>query len=241
MEGGAAVDVAGYREAARQWAERQLDEFALTHLADVTANKLLEEGDPARCITAHAHDHEFGLIVLPTHGYGPFRRFVVGSLTAKILHDADCPVWTGVHLEGSPSEPDLHVSRVLAAVDLGPRSESVLEWAKEFAQQWAARLSIVHATPSLEGHTGEYFDPSWQQSIRDRANKRIELLQMKAKTDAPAYVSEGDPAHVIRIAVEHQKVDVVVVGRGPTTGTFGRLRAHAYSIVRQSPCPVVSV
>ena len=39
------------------------------------------------------------VILMPTHGYGPFRRFILGSNTAKVLHDADCPVWTGVHLE----------------------------------------------------------------------------------------------------------------------------------------------
>ncbi len=39
---------------------------------------------------------------MPTHGYGPFRRFILGSVTAKVLHDADCPVWTGVHLEEAP-------------------------------------------------------------------------------------------------------------------------------------------
>jgi hypothetical protein len=34
------------------------------------------------------------LIVTPTHGYGLFRRFLFGSATLKVLHDAACPVWT---------------------------------------------------------------------------------------------------------------------------------------------------
>jgi len=32
-----------------------------------------------------------------------------------------------------------------------------------------------------------------------------------------------------------------VIARGSAAGGFGRLRTHAYSIIRQSPCPVVSV
>jgi hypothetical protein len=32
-----------------------------------------------------------------------------------------------------------------------------------------------------------------------------------------------------------------VIGRGSAAGVFGRLRANAYSIIRQGRCPVVSV
>jgi len=33
----------------------------------------------------------------------------------------------------------------------------------------------------------------------------------------------------------------VVIGRGSVQGKFGRLRTHAHGIVRQSPCPALSV
>jgi hypothetical protein len=32
-----------------------------------------------------------------------------------------------------------------------------------------------------------------------------------------------------------------VIGRGSAAGVYGRLRANAYTLIRQSPCPVVSV
>jgi hypothetical protein len=35
--------------------------------------------------------------------------------------------------------------------------------------------------------------------------------------------------------------DLLVIGRGSAAGMFGRLRTNAYAIIRQSPCPVVSV
>jgi hypothetical protein len=33
----------------------------------------------------------------------------------------------------------------------------------------------------------------------------------------------------------------VIIGRGSAAGDFGRLRTNSYAIIRQSPCPVVSV
>jgi nucleotide-binding universal stress UspA family protein len=37
------------------------------------------------------------------------------------------------------------------------------------------------------------------------------------------------------------KADLVVIGRKAEAGVLGRLEMTAYSIIRQSPCPVVSV
>jgi hypothetical protein len=37
------------------------------------------------------------------------------------------------------------------------------------------------------------------------------------------------------------KADLVVVGRGNIQGTLSRVWSHLYSIVRDSPCPVLSI
>ncbi len=42
------------------------------------------DGDPAAESSAYAHKHAVDLVVMPTHGYGPFRRFILGSNTAKV-------------------------------------------------------------------------------------------------------------------------------------------------------------
>jgi hypothetical protein len=65
----------------------------------------MPEGDPAREITDYAQEQGADLIMMPTHGYRTFRSLLLGSVTAKVLHDAACPVWTGVHVEDSPPAP----------------------------------------------------------------------------------------------------------------------------------------
>ncbi len=37
---------------------------------------------------------ELDLIMMPTHGGRHFRSLLIGSVTAKVLHDVRCPVWT---------------------------------------------------------------------------------------------------------------------------------------------------
>ena len=60
---------------------------------------IVDRGEPAHVIAEHARKDRAHLIMMPTHGYGPFRRMLLGSITAKVLHDAECPVWTDVHDE----------------------------------------------------------------------------------------------------------------------------------------------
>ena len=38
--------------------------------------------------------------MMPTHGCGPLRRFLLGSVTAKVLHDVSTAVWTGLGTAG---------------------------------------------------------------------------------------------------------------------------------------------
>src|ERR1035438_7257448 len=69
---------------------------SLRHLKVKT---LVEHGDPAQKIIQCASTNHVDLIMIPTQGMGIYRRLILGSTSAKVLHDADCPVWTGVHLE----------------------------------------------------------------------------------------------------------------------------------------------
>src|SRR5947209_7707470 len=54
--------------------------------SQLNIKRVLLSGDPALQIVQFAHRENSSLIVIPTHGYGRFRRFLVGSVTAKALH-----------------------------------------------------------------------------------------------------------------------------------------------------------
>jgi nucleotide-binding universal stress UspA family protein len=181
------------------------------------------------------------LIALPTHGYGPFRRFILGSVTAKVLHDADCPVWTGVHLEQAPKVGAIAFRNVVCALDLGPQSRKALSWAAEMASEFKARLVLVHAHPCIESKPGEYFDRDLSADLAKSAREELEQLRDAAGAEADMVVEGGDAPHVVCRAAQAHNADLLVIGRGSAAGLFGRLRTNAYAIIRQSPCPVVSV
>jgi nucleotide-binding universal stress UspA family protein len=219
----------------------QLHSFLEQELQPFQVHRILLEGDPAKRIVEFAHNN-ISLIAMPTHGYGLFRRFLLGSVTAKVLHDADCPVWTGVHLEEAPPAEKITFRKIMIAVDLGPQQAlKAISWGSQMAELFGCEAVIVHAYPSLEGRSGEHFDPNWRTYFSGIAAEEIAKLQRKLGVDYEVVLDAGDPPQVVcRLARVHQ-ADVLVIGRGSASGVFGRLRANAYAIIRQSPCPVVSV
>ncbi|MGA2132580.1 MAG: universal stress protein [Bryobacteraceae bacterium] len=218
--------------------EKELETFLAGELHGLEARRVVLEGDPARQIVDYAHDQNVGLIVMPTHGYGPFRQFILGSITAKVLHDADCPVWTGVHLEDSPAAGPIALRHILCAVDLGPQSCKTLTWAIEMQKEFGASLTVLHAMPAAPG---THDDGHWRHEIEMAARSDLARLLQRFGAQADLVLDAGDPPKVVCDRAARGHADLLVIGRGSAAGVFGRLRTNAYAIIRQSPCPVSSV
>lgn len=222
-------------------AETLLADYSCSGLERMRVKRVLLEGDPARRIVAYAKEEKVGLIAMPTHGYGPFRRFILGSVTAKVLHDAECPVLTGVHMEQAPPPEKIAFRTILCAVDLGPESRKALSWAEQMAAQFSARLVLVHAVPCIESKPGEYFDRGLSGDLFRSATQELEKLSGEMDAHAEIFVDGGDAPKVVCAAAERFRADLMVIARGSAAGISGRLRTNAYAIIRGSPCAVVSV
>lgn len=207
--------------------QKELDQFAAPELQGLTVRRFVYEGDPVDQIAGFVQSEDVSMIVMPTHGYGILRRFLIGSVTAKVLHDVSCPVFTGVHLEHHDSATPA-LSHVLCAVDLGPQSAAVLSWAGQFAADCGAQLDLAHAVASSESLAGTL----------SALGKLQEEAGVKA-TDV--YSRPGDLATVVCDLAKDINADVIVIGRGHREEADGILATNAYAIVRQSPRPVVSV
>ncbi len=205
----------------------QLDAFLAKEFEYVRVDRVIQRGDPAQSILKIATEKHCDLIMMPTHGLGGFRRFLLGSVTAKILHDADCPVWTGAHLESAPSLENIEFHTFLCAVSSESYAKKVLAAAAEFANEYSARLVVVHATGTVENGTD--------------SRREIEKAVAADGVQAEIVVVRGEVPVVVAAEASRRKADLLIIGRGPAPGVFGRLRAHSYPIIRQSPCPVISV
>ena len=231
------VDYSGVIEQRKE----RLHSFLRSEFETVSSARVTLEGDPGRIIADYAAKEKMDLIMMPTHGYGPFRRFLLGSVTAKVLHDAHCPVWTSAHLSEPPGPPTGY-DRVLCAVDITSKSAPLLRWATEFARDRRSTLKLVHAIPAAQQPAGLDLEGGrFRESLIDMAKLELEKLQTEVGTTLNTIVEAGEVAETIRKVAEESRADLVIIGRGVMQHVFGRMRTHVYSIIREAPCPVISV
>jgi len=234
--------------------EARLDAFGESELKPFTTHQVCVTGDPALAIAELARSWNPDLAILPTHGLGYFRRHLFGSVTAKALHDLQCPVWTSVHAEKAPTVEEIRCQRILCAVDLSERSESIIAWAAWLAREYQASLGIVHATARVDLAAAENLESTnlekqFQRFVSEEAKKKIDMLQAQSGIESRLFINSGNPIEVIARASRDFDTDLLVIGRhgdrglsgSPTQKRDGHHVINAYAIMRESPCPVISI
>jgi nucleotide-binding universal stress UspA family protein len=220
--------------------EKRLQEFAKREFSDLLARATTETGD-ATAVIRHAVEHEgFDLVMMSTHGQGGFRRLLLGSVTTKVLHDLSCAVWTGTHaaLEEHSARPECQ--SIVCALGQGEEAAAVLRGAAALAKSFGASLALVSAVEMPPAAMEIDLTP-YLKDMAAAAQKAIRQLADEAGVDAPVTIVEGPVADVVRREAAKRKADLIVVGRGHAHGLLGSLWSRLYGIIRESPCPVLSV
>jgi len=224
-----------------QRAEEALEQALRPELEGIANTRLVLKGHPVEGIVNAARDQGADLIVMSTFGDGTFYPYVLGSVTAKVLQDSPCPIWTGAHLEDPPAH-EFSIRNVLCSVDLTEHSRHTLSVAAEMAAAVDATLKLVHITTSVEswGPGGSYVDQKWKQEIVGIAAKEIAQVQEDAGTNAEVIIDSGNVPQLLNRAAEKTNADLLVVGHRPGRGHLGD-NGNGYGIITQSQIPILSV
>jgi len=222
-------------------ARDKLDSFLRAEFPLAECPRILLSGHAAAQITQLARKNGFDLIIMPTHA-GLFRRTLLGSTTAKVLNDADCPVLTTQHAE-TISPRQLEHREWVCAIGLDSDSQRVLRYANQVAESVHANLTLVHviATSPPELRVGLDLEERLHSAKREAASRRIEELQSVAGSHALVSIAMGPIRGMLTEAARRLRADVLVIGRSPQSGALGRLRDLSYAVARDAPCPVLSV
>jgi nucleotide-binding universal stress UspA family protein len=215
-------------------ARHKLEGFLSSEFPAVKTPRLLLAGDAAKGILETAKNRKFDLIIMPTHA-GRFRRLLLGSTTARVVHDADCPVLTTEHSE-TIAPRSLEHRNWICGVGLSPDSARVFRYAETAARAAGANLSLIHVIDDAEAQ-GKVHGTSDEEQ---KARQRLAELQGRVPSDASARIAFGPVKETLLDHARQASADVLVIGRS----LRGGLELHedlTYSLVRDSPCPVISV
>lgn len=117
----------------------------------------------------------------------------------------------------------------------------VLRAAADLAREYQADVHLVHALPGQEAFYENTIDPGLRQYLMRTARDQIQKIQSDAGTNWELCVKATPVEVAVRQTAEDSGADLVIIGRGRLKEHFEPMRAHSTAIIRESPCPVLSV
>jgi nucleotide-binding universal stress UspA family protein len=103
--------------------------------SDVDIQTLIIDGDEASVIVETASAEDVDLIVMTTHGHTGLTRWVLGSVTERVLRDTPCPVLI--------MRNDVPVKNVLITLDGSSNAEQALEPGLAVARALGAAVRLL--------------------------------------------------------------------------------------------------
>lgn len=82
----------------------------------VDTKSFVRNGEPAEMIAQTAKNCDASLVVVGSHGWGPIRRLLFGSVSTALLHHAPCPVLVVRFAKETAMPRSIEKTRALVAV-----------------------------------------------------------------------------------------------------------------------------
>jgi nucleotide-binding universal stress UspA family protein len=230
----------GLASDARAEEEKRLKAFAEKEFAGTNVDTFVELGEAGSAIHRVVQHQGADLVMLATHGRGPVRRLLLGSVAAKVLHDISPAVWTGTGSAIADHVPSPAYKKILCAIDTGEESAGILKAAHALAVSYGAELCAIN-TVEMPMVSIEAGFTTFEPELMEAAEESLKNLKTKLGIDCAHSVIRGFVPEAVCDEAARIKADLIVVGRGHMQGAVSRMWSHLYGIVRRSPCPVLSI
>ncbi len=191
------------------------------------------------------------VLVMGTHGRGGFERWVLGSVTEKVLRKAPCPVLTVPPPAAGPHPSGAVLYRtIVCPVDFSDASLAALRHALRLAEESSAEITVLHVLEWLvEDEPGARiagFDvPEFRRYLEKDAREKLRAVVPPVARDwcrPREEVVGGRPWREILRVAEGRHADLIVIGvRGRNAVDMALFGSTTQHVVRGARSPVLVV
>ncbi len=244
------LDPVGQQNRIMEDAMAQLEE--LIGDQPVAWESLITIGKPADEISRAVEEKSIDLVITATRGRSGFKRLILGSVTERLMRTLTCPLLVVCSPEQefvNTPEQDVGLKKVLVGCDFSPDSGRAFDHGLSLAQEFQAELHLVHVIESavqpnllkdetfVTGEIQEDYQTSLIQKLKD-------MVPEEAGNWCTPQTSllEGRPYEELVKYADVRDIDMIVLGvRGHGLVKTLFLGSTTDRVIRNSPCPVLSV
>ena len=217
------------------------------------------EGSPASSIVAEANKDPATLIAMSTHGRSGVARWVMGSVTDKVLHSVQNPLLI-VRPEDGDATTETNIQTIVVPLDGSALAEQVLPHVMTVAKALDCKISLIRVTLSRAEYMS-YMSSLPVDSDFSRYNQSYEEFAQMANAEATEYLhkvkamleKQGAPSVEERLLHAHPATAIIDIARETSDNlvamtTHGRsgigrwaLGSVADRVIRGSGDPVLLV
>lgn len=190
----------------------------------VPCQPLVAEGDPVETILEESEEGNYNLIVLGSHGHSYLKGFLLGTVHAKILHNARIPVMIVRDFR--------EIKRVLVAYRGSSCDQQALEFISPLLVKRKPEITVLHVQETNRGETEESAQSCVMDGYNTLRNFHHEPLTLTRK---------GDFVDEVLKEVRGSLYDLIVLGAyGHKKPKYLQLISdEALNLVRSTTRPVL--
>ncbi|MDD5452018.1 MAG: universal stress protein [Desulfovibrionales bacterium] len=195
----------------------------------ITCETVIHEGEqPYEFIVSEAKRKKADLIVIGTHGRTGLKKLLMGSVAARVIGHAPCPVMV-IPLRGS-----VGLKNILVATDGSIYAEAAVKEAISIAAACDSKLSAVCVVKGQR--------PTKYTSEAEKIVERVVKGAAKSNIQAEGIVREGEPYEVIADLAREKQVDIIIMGRYGRTGLTKLLMGSVTKrVIGHASCAVLVI
>lgn len=215
----------------------KVDDIAQQHVdEDKLMPAVVVMGNPSQSIIDKSEDFDY--IIMSSHGRTGFSRFLLGSVSEKVLRLANTPV---IIVENESDVGDF--KKILVTTDFSDNAASAYPYAIEIAKKADSEIDLIHVL-SFDQFDKEERDLSLK-SIREKRLKILEkeyFSEMADKIQSEVIISKDSPHEALFNHVKENPYNLIVMATVGRTGlNYLMMGSTTANVVRHVKNAVLSV
>ena len=180
------------------------------------------------------------LVVVGTHGRRGVERWVLGSVTERLMRHCTVPLLVTAsdrHIRSAPPA----IRRILVTTDFSEGTAGTLKYAFSMAQECQAKITLLHIVDDVSVDLPYKLRESVIRGVR---RKLEELLPSGVRDwcDIKTRIETGMPYRAILKILKSEKADLLVMNvHGKSLLERALIGSTAERVVRAAPCPVLLI